>query len=301
MSLTNKIDFAVVFSVKNANPNGDPLDSNRPRKTYEGFGEVSDVCLKRKLRNRLMEPPMNMPIFVQSDDNKVDEFPSLRARAEAAQLPMGDPKKLQDEACAKWFDVRAFGQVFPFSAKKKTRKPKADETEENTSDKGVSIGVRGPVSIHPAFTVTKIDVSSEQIIKSTSLDGDGIHRQSDQMGMKHRVDNGIYVFYGSMNPQLAGKTGFSDEDAEAIKVVLPKLFENDVSSARPDGSMRVLKVIWWQHNCPHGQTSSAKVHGSLSVGEDGSIKFRSTDLKVSEDGTIIIGETNLKPEIINGF
>ena len=121
------------------------------------------------------------------------------------------------------------------------------------------------------------------------------------MGMKHRVDNGIYVFYGSMNPQLADKTKFSDEDAGVIKNILPKLFENDASSARPEGSMRVLKVIWWQHNCPSGQASSAKVHGSLNIGEDGSIKFISKDLKVLEDGTIKIGDITLKPEIIDGF
>jgi len=299
MSLGNKIDFAVIFSVKNANPNGDPLDSNRPRKTYDGLGEVSDVCLKRKMRDRLME--MKLPIFVQSDDNKADEFPSLRARSEAAKLPMDDPKTLHAEACAKWFDVRAFGQVFPFSAKKKAKKTKTDETEDNSSDKGVSVGIRGPVSIQPAFSVAKIDVSSEQIIKSTSLDGDGINRQSDQMGMKHRVDKGVYVFYGSMNPQLAAKTGFSDEDAQAIKIVLPKLFENDSSSARPEGSMRVLKVIWWQHNCPSGQASSAKVHGTLNVGEDGSFTFKSKDLDVLEDGTIQIGASLLKPDIIDGF
>jgi len=244
---------------------------------------------------------MKLPIFVQSDDNKADEFPSLRARSEAAKLPMDDPKTLHAEACAKWFDVRAFGQVFPFSAKKKAKKTKTDETEDNSSDKGVSVGIRGPVSIQPAFSVAKIDVSSEQIIKSTSLDGDGINRQSDQMGMKHRVDKGVYVFYGSMNPQLAAKTGFSDEDAQAIKIVLPKLFENDSSSARPEGSMRVLKVIWWQHNCPSGQASSAKVHGTLNVGEDGSFTFKSKDLDVLEDGTIQIGASLLKPDIIDGF
>ena len=83
------------------------------------------------------------------------------------------------------------------------------------------------------------------------------------------------------------KTGFSDKDAEAIKSVLPKLFENDASSARPEGSMEVLKVIWWQHNSPHGQYSSAKAHGSLTVNADGT--FECSDLK------------GLKPEIIDGF
>jgi CRISPR-associated protein Csd2 len=107
------------------------------------------------------------------------------------------------------------------------------------------------------------------------------------MGMKHRVDHGVYVFYGSMNPQLAERTTFSDGDAEAIKNVLPKLFENDESSARPAGSMEVLKVIWWQHNCKSGQYSSAKVHRTLSVNPDGSYDL--TDL------------TDLKPEMLDGF
>jgi CRISPR-associated protein Csd2 len=85
----------------------------------------------------------------------------------------------------------------------------------------------------------------------------------DTMGMKHRVDKGIYVTYGAINTQLASKTGFSDADAEKIKAALRSLFVNDVSSARPEGSMEVVKVIWWKHNSPCGQYSSAKVHGTL--------------------------------------
>ncbi len=114
-----------------------------------------------------------------------------------------------------------------------------------------------------------VDVTSTQITKSVSGDGDGSKRGSDTMGMKHRVDEAVYVFYGSMNPQLAERTGFSDADADAIKQVLPKLFENDASSARPDGSMEVLKVLWWKHNSRAGQFSSAKVHRSLRVAKDG--------------------------------
>src|SRR5690606_24993125 len=120
----------------------------------------------------------------------------------------------------------------------------------------------------PAFSLESIrsHIISEQIIKSTSLEGDGINRQSDQMGMKHRIGKEVvYVTYGSMNPQLAERTGFSDEDAAVIKGILPKLFENDASSARPEGSMAVRKVVWWEHNCKPGQYSSAKVHKTLTV------------------------------------
>lgn len=134
-----------------------------------------------------------------------------------------------------------------------------------------------------------VDVSSTQITKSVSGEGDGSKRGSDTMGMKHRVDSGVYVFYGSMNPQLAERTGFSDADAEIIKQLLPKLFENDESSARPAGSMEILKVIWWRHNCKSGQYSSAKVHRTLreSIQSDGSFKLEELD--------------GLKPEIIEGF
>jgi CRISPR-associated protein Csd2 len=122
---------------------------------------------------------------------------------------------------------------------------------------------------------------------SVSGEGDGTKRGADTMGMKHRVDKGVYVFCGSMNPQLAEKTGFSDEDAEAIKHVLPKLFENDASSARPEGSMEVLKVIWWKHTSKAGQYSSAKVHRALTVKPNGDIALASLD--------------GLQHEVIDGF
>lgn len=267
MSLKNKIDFAVVFSVKNANPNGDPLNGNRPRVNYDGMGELSDVCIKRKIRDRLMEAGKD--IFVQSDDRKKDDCVSLRDRADRVLSGKKAAEEKAKLACETWLDVRAFGQLFAFAAKK----GKAKEDEEGGDDKGVSIGIRGPVSVQPAFSRAQVSVTSSQITKSVSGEGDGKKRGSDTMGMKHRIDQGIYVFFGSMNPQLAKKTGFSDDDARAIKNVLPKLFENDASSARPEGSMEVLKVIWWQHNCPNGQLSSAKVHRSMKMDDAGDITF----------------------------
>ncbi len=274
MSLTNKVDFAVVFKVKNANPNGDPLNGNRPRTNYDRIGEVSDVCIKRKIRNRLMEEGKN--IFVQSDDNKLDDCKNLRERAETVLDSRKSSEANAKSACEKWFDVRAFGQVFAYGGE--------------TKGAGVSIGVRGPVSIHTAFSLSPVEITSTQITKSVSGEGDGAKKGSDTMGMKHRVDEGVYVFHGSMNPQLACKTGFSDDDAESIKTILPKLFENDASAARPEGSMEVLKVIWWKHNCPHGQYSSAKVHRSLSVNSDGSL-----------DAGKLNSLAGLKPECVEGF
>ena len=114
-------------------------------------------------------------------------------------------------------------------------------------------------------------------------------------GMKHRVDKAVYLTFGSMNPQLSERTGFSNEDADIIKSVLPKLFEGDASSARPEGSMAVQKVIWWVHNSKTGQYSSAKVHRTLqslmTTATDGS--FDEDKLKKSLEG--------LTPEVIDGF
>lgn len=250
-TFTNKIDFAVIFSVKNANPNGDPLNGNRPRENYEGYGEVSDVCLKRKMRNRFID--MGKEVFVQSDDKNVDGYKSLSDRAaNAVELKEAgkDKEKYARAACQKWLDVRAFGQVFAFKSAGK--------------GDGVSVGVRGPVSIHTAVSKERIDISSMQITKSVNSETKD-SKSSDTMGMKHRVDAAVYVTYGSINHQLAEKTGFTDEDAEIIRQALITLFENDASAARPDGSMEVCKVIWWEHNCFAGQYSSAKVHRSLKI------------------------------------
>ena len=293
-TLQNKIDFAVILRVKNANPNGDPLNGNRPRTDYSNFGEMSDVSIKRKIRDRLIERWVNEGkkeddgnmIFVQSDDRKVDDAKSLRARAEAGLGKELGSDKTVELACKKWLDVRAFGQLFALKSNKKAGKKKEDGSDEE-GDTGVSIGIRGPVTLQSAFSIEPIDVTSMQITKSVSGEGDGTKRGSDTMGMKHRVDHGIYVFKGSMNPQLATKTGFSDVDAEAIKQVLPKLFENDESSARPAGSMEVIKVIWWRHDCKAGKHSSAKVHDTLCVRADGSYDLKSLD--------------GVAPEEIDGF
>ena len=103
-----------------------------------------------------------------------------------------------------------------------------------------------------------------QITKSVnSVTGD--KKGSDTMGTKHFVDFGVYVFNGSINTQLAEKTGFTEEDALKIKEALRTLFENDASSARPDGSMEVLKVFWWKHPSKLGKYSSAKVHKAVKV------------------------------------
>jgi CRISPR-associated protein Csd2 len=281
--LDHKIDFTVILSVSKANPNGDPLNGNRPRQNYDGYGEISDVAIKRKIRNRLQD--MGESIFVQSNDRRSDSYESLRDRAEGNEelkklmkgKGMGD--QFAQEACAAWMDVRSFGQVFAFKGEKS----------------GVSIGVRGPVSIHTATSVAPIDITSMQITKSVNSES-GKERGSDTMGMKHRVDHGVYVLNGSINTQLAEKTNFTKEDAEKLKQVLVSLFENDASSARPEGSMEVHKVYWWEHGSKLGQYSSAKVHRSISI------KPTTEEPKAFSDYEIHVATLDgLEPEILDGL
>lgn len=281
-SLQNKIDFTVLIKVVNANPNGDPLNGNRPRTTYTGQGEISDVCLKRKIRNRLQD--MGENIFVQSAERSDDGLSSLSERASKNITDYKSNEEYAKKACEKWIDVRTFGQVFAFKSGK-------DKKE------GVSVPVRGPVSIHQAVSCSPVDINSMQITKSVNSEP-GDKKGSDTMGTKHFVEFGLYRMKGSINVQLAEKTGFSEEDAELLKEALRTLFINDASSARPDGSMEVVSVYWWRHNNKIGQYSAAKVHDSLKITLKEGVLIPAS----VEDYEIQLEElAGLEPEIIAGI
>ena len=280
-TLKNKIDFIALVSVTRANSNGDPLNGNRPRTDYDGYGEMSDVCVKRKIRNRMQD--LGNAIFVQSEDRCDDGCGSLSERASAALKEYSkDREKYARAACAKWLDVRSFGQVFAFK-----------------DNKGFSVGVRGPVSVHQAVSVSPVDIESLQITKSVNGEKKEKeeNRASDTMGMKHFVRFGLYQIKGNINVQLAEKTGFTEEDAATVKECLRTLFVNDVSSARPDGSMEVVKVYWWRHNCKEGQYSSAKVHRSLEIRQ----KENVVTPGCPEDYDYILHPlAGLEPEVMDG-
>ena len=237
--LEHKIDFMVTIEVREANANGDPLSGNMPRTDAKGHGLISDVAIKRKIRNRMQD--FGCPTFVQAGDRIEDEFRSLEKRFSNQFTSKDSDAEIEEKANQLWLDVRSFGQVFTYLKK--------------------SIGVRGPVSLNMAKSLEPIVISNLQITRSTN----GMEaknesgRSSDTMGTKHFVDYGIYVIKGSINPNFAEKTGFSDEDAEVIKKALISLFENDASSARPEGSMRVREVFWFTHSNKLGNVSSARV------------------------------------------
>lgn len=278
--LQNKIDFLALVSVKNANPNGDPLNGNRPRMDYDGYGEISDVCIKRKIRNRMLDLGQN--VFVQSEDKKVDEYKSLSDRAQSVLKGIKSREEYEKKACDTWLDVRAFGQVFAF---------------KSMDVSGKTAGVRGPVTIHQAQSVSPVEIESMQITKSVNSETQE-GKSSDTMGMKHYIKFGLYVIKGSINVQLAEKTGFTEDDAEVIKECLRTLFINDASAARPDGSMEVEKLYWWKHNCKDGQVSSGRVHDSVKVTLKSGVEVPHDYSDYNVELTEIPG---LKPEIIDGI
>ena len=245
-TLQNKIDFVALISVNMANANGDPLNGNRPRTDYNNYGEISDVCIKRKIRNRMQD--QGYPIFVQYEDRCDDGIGSLSERASTTLKGIKNREEYTKKACETWLDVRTFGQVFAFKGKD-----------------SVSAGVRGPVSIHQAVSLSPIDIISMQITKSVNSESGKESKASDTMGTKHRVGFAVYKVMGSVNVQLAEKTGFSQEDAELLKEALKTLFENDASSARPEGSMEVCKMYWWQHDEKTPAVSSGKIQRGFDI------------------------------------
>lgn len=286
--LSKKIDFMVVLEVKGANPNGDPLNGNMPREDYNGYGEISDVCIKRKIRNRLQDN--GKEIFVKSNDRSDDEFLSLQKRYENVFGTGKEEKKFTDKdiskmACEKWMDVRSFGQVMTFNSR--------------------SIGIRGPVSISLAKSIDPIDIRSIQITRSTNGQETDGKKASDTMGTKHFVEYGVYIIKGSINTFFAEKTGFSDDDAEDIKEALRTLFVNDVSSARPDGSMVVKNIYWVTHKSKTGDVSSSKIHDlidcSLKDCIDVPHKFDDYLIGLNEKTLKEYQEKGVNAEIIEGI
>lgn len=249
-----KIDFIVTISVENANPNGDPLNGNYPRTDLDGYGIMSDVSIKRKIRNRMQDLGHN--IFVKSNDRIDDGFRSLEKRYQNKFNPKDDDESIYNAACEEWLDVRSFGQVITFDKK--------------------SIGIRGPVSISMAKSLSPVNITSMQITRSTNgMDSD--KKGSDTMGTKPFVDFGVYIVKGSINAYFAEKTGFTSEDTEIIKDCLKSLFMNDSSSARPEGSMDVKEVFWFTHPSKIGVLSSSKVFDLLKYETHNLLEVKSYD------------------------
>lgn len=233
----NRITFLVAIKAERCNPNGDPLNSNLPRMSLDGLGEMSDVCLKRKIRDALEYA--GYEIFVSKDNIAIQEndnseyLTSLSAKAKSiiTDEMKKNAEKIKNAASKKWIDVRAFGQVFPFKG----------------DGKGpVTCSVRGCVSIGCAYSIAPIDIENMQITKCVNWLEGYQNKSSDTIGMKSMIDHGIYIAYGGISPQLAELNGFTVDDVDAIKNAIINMMEYSISASRPAGSLEVCDLFWWE-------------------------------------------------------
>lgn len=250
-----RIDFLALVSANHCNPNGDPTsEGNMPRMDNDGYGIMSAVCIKRKIRDRVQGIGGN--IMAMSDARKNDSYTSLAERVEQHRKGTVGNEEFAKKLLDTYWDARAFGSVIAYKSK---------EEKGSTS---VSCGLRGTVSLSDAFTVCPVSITDMGITKSFNgvfvdpkKDLSGM--TSDRMGRRFTVDHGLYVVKGSVNPFYAEKAGFNEDDAELLKAALVSLFENDESAARPAGSMVVERVFWWQYE---GNDDSAKAPAISTAG-----------------------------------
>jgi len=263
--IKSRVDFVLVFSVDNANPNGDPGYDNRPRMdAYTGHGFVTDVCLKRKIRNRvemMKELADGYDIWVRSGTylrDTVDKYG-------------GDKNKL----CEQFFDIRAFGGVLTGDSESEGEEGQTETTKRNArmgkteKSKSRVSQIRGPVSIQYAKSVTPIIVEDDEITRvcPTKFDPKKPDKQTE-MGRKKRVPFAVYVAKGSVSARLAeGEkgTGFSEEDLQLLKEAMKTLFINDESTARPIGSMIMQKGVFFGHTSKDGDEAVHKTLARLKV------------------------------------
>ncbi|MES2370772.1 MAG: type I-C CRISPR-associated protein Cas7/Csd2 [Pseudomonadota bacterium] len=239
MSLTNRYDFVLLFDVKDGNPNGDPDAGNLPRLDAEtGHGLVTDVSLKRKVRNFVglvkdEQPPYEIYVKEKAILNKTHE--RAYEGIGKADLLKGDDKKrkggdavgeARDWMCKNFFDVRTFGAVM---------------------STGVNCGqVRGPVQLTFARSVDPVIAQEHSITRmavATEAEAEKQGGDNRTMGRKHTVPYGLYVAHGFVSSFLAKQTGFSDEDLELLWQSLAQMFEHDRSAARGEMATRGLYVF----------------------------------------------------------
>jgi len=241
MALNNRYDFVIVFDVKDGNPNGDPDAGNLPRLDAEsGHGLVTDVSLKRKVRNfvglvKEEQPPFEIYVKEKAVLNRAHERAYVEIGAED-ELQGDDKKrrkgkgdtvtKARDWMCANFFDVRTFGAVMSL---------------------GVNCGqVRGPVQLTFARSIDPIVALEHSITRmavATEAEAEKQEGDNRTMGRKHTVPYGVYVAHGFVSAFLAKQTGFDDSDLELLWQSLEQMFEHDRSAARGEMSTRGLYVF----------------------------------------------------------
>ncbi|MBQ2970609.1 MAG: type I-C CRISPR-associated protein Cas7/Csd2 [Bacteroidaceae bacterium] len=277
--LENRIDFVYIFDVKDGNPNGDPDAGNLPRVDAEtGMGLVTDVCLKRKVRNYVQvvkecadgydifikeKAVLNKLIDASHEDGTVKTVKDAKDKTSAARNVM----------CRKYYDVRTFGAVM--------------STGKNAGQ------VRGPIQLTFARSVAPIVTSEHSITRMAVATEKEEEKQSGDnrtMGRKATVPYGLYVCHGFVSANLAKQTGFSEEDLELFWDALKNMFDVDRSAAR--GLMSAQKLIVFKHDSVLGNAPANKLFDLVKVEKKCDGVARSfSDYQVTIDENIYNGVT----------
>jgi len=256
MSLDNRYEFVFLFDVKDGNPNGDPDAGNLPRVDAEtGQGLVTDVCLKRKVRNyvgtvKSEEPPFDIYVKEKAVLNRNHEkaYKALDLKPESKKLPKKeeDAKKITEWMCGNFFDIRTFGAVM--------------STEINAGQ------VRGPVQLNFARSIEPVVSAEHSITRMAVATEKEAEKQSGDnrtMGRKFTIPYGLYRCHGFISANLAKQTGFGEEDLELFWDALVNMLDHDRSASR--GEMSPCALYVFKHDSVLGNAPARKLFELISV------------------------------------
>ena len=272
--IANRYEFVLLFDVTNGNPNGDPDAGNLPRLDPEtNQGLVTDVCLKRKIRNYVAlekEEDAGYAIYMQEKSVLNNQHKKAYDALDIKPIPKKLPKEaekahaLTEWMCKNFFDVRTFGAVMT--------------TEVNSGQ------VRGPVQMAFASSIDPV-LPMEISITRMAVTNERDLEKERTMGRKHIVPYGLYRAHGYISAKLAERTGFSEDDLELLWRALINMFEHDRSAAR--GEMSARKLIVFKHDNPMGNAPAHLLFDSVTVeraeGSEDSPAREYSDYRVSID------------------
>ncbi|HRP63850.1 MAG TPA: type I-C CRISPR-associated protein Cas7/Csd2 [Phycisphaerales bacterium] len=279
--IEHRYDFIYLFDVSDGNPNGDPDAGNLPRIDAEtGQGLVTDVCLKRKVRNYVglvheERPPFEIYVKEKAVLNKQHEraYQALdldhKSRKSKGKDKAEEDRKLTEWMCRNFYDIRTFGAVMTT---------------------GVNAGqVRGAVQMTIARSIDPI-VSSEFAVTrcavTTEAEAEKQEGDNRTMGRKFSVPYGLYKGYGYINATLAERTGFSEDDLELFKQALNMMFENDRSAAR--GLMRPVRCVAFRHDNKLGNARADQLFSRVTVDLKEQVKRDNRPPRAADDYTITV-------------
>ncbi|MEE1319271.1 MAG: type I-C CRISPR-associated protein Cas7/Csd2 [Ruminococcus sp.] len=283
--IKNRYEFAIIFDVENGNPNGDPDAGNMPRVDPEtGYGIVTDVCLKRKIRNYVevaKEDESGYGIYIKSgvplqvSDKKAFEYIGVADESELKKMKKENSQidgKIRDFMCKNFFDIRTFGAVMTTFVKA-----------------SLNCGqVRGPVQLGFARSVDPVFPQEITITRCAITTEADAEKNTNTMGNKFIIPYGLYVAEGYISANLARKvTGFTESDLELLWNAILNMFEFDHAAAR--GKMAVRKLIIFKHDSELGNAPAYKLFNAIKISRKENVKVaRSFD-----DYEITIAESEI--------